>query len=177
MLPARGMRTRNRSAGGASGAGLCPRAQDEGGGGSVVDLVVGLVAALIEAIDPIAAAFEAFERLGEVADAATGRYSRAAGGGLGDGIGQADGSPFRDHHGAQAGGVRGADDGAQVVRVFDAVEKQEAGAGREIVEIQVLVAAPRAITPWWPRRGQTVQGVARLEAEGHGKLAAEATIS
>jgi hypothetical protein len=60
------------------------------------------------------------------------------------------------------------------VWVFDAVEKQEAGAGREIVEIQVLMGRAQGDYSLMGRAGgQTVQSVARLEAEGHGKLAAE----
>src|SRR5580704_12414398 len=51
--------------------------------------------------------------------------SEGAGGGAFNGIGQARGAAFRNYDAICAGCERGTHDGAQVVRIFDSVEKNE----------------------------------------------------
>ena len=48
-----------------------------------------------------------------------------AGGGAFNGVGQAGGAAFRNYDAVGAGGERGANNGAEIVRIFDAVEKNE----------------------------------------------------
>lgn len=115
-------------------------AEHEGGGGIKLDLVVVLLAALIEAVDPEAAFLKPVQFLADVADADDGQMFDGAGGSLGDGFGEAGGAAFGDENGIGAGGVGGADDGAEVVRIFDAIEQDEAlGVGQDVFFGRVLL--------------------------------------
>ena len=65
---------------------------------------------------------------------------KGAGGGLCHGFGQPGGAAFRDDDSAGSGGVRGADDCTQVVRIFHAVEDYEKlSAGFDAVQFRVLL--------------------------------------
>ena len=56
---------------------------------------------------------------------ATGSVRDRAGRSARNGVGQADGAPLRNDHAMRASGERRANDGAEIVRIFDAIEKND----------------------------------------------------
>ena len=104
-------------------------AEHDGGGGCVLDLIVRFGAAFVEAVNPVAALLEFLERAVDVSNADDGYIGERSCGGAGDGIGEAGGATFGDDDSYCSGGVRGADDGSEVVRIFDAVEDDVQSAG------------------------------------------------
>ena len=70
----------------------------------------------------------------------TGNVFEGAGGGFGDGFRKPGGAAFRDDDGAGSRGMGGADDRAEIVRIFDAVQDdEEFGRGGDIFEFGVLL--------------------------------------
>src|SRR6185369_6375121 len=66
-----------------------------------------------------------------------------------------------------SGGVSGADDGAEVVRVLDSVEDDDEGAGGGLVEIGVLTGGAHGDDALvGGGAGEAVEGVTGLEADG-----------
>ena len=68
----------------------------------------------------------------------TGQMLQRAGRGFGDDVGDAGRAALGNDDGAGAGGVGGADDGAEIVRIFHAVEHDEHLAGCDGLEVGVL---------------------------------------
>ena len=100
-------------------------ADDKGGGRGVRGLIVRDGAAFIQAIDPIAQLLELFEGFIDVGDADDGQVGERSRGSFRDGFGQAGGAAFGNHHGGGSGGVGGADDGAQIMRVLNAIQQDD----------------------------------------------------
>jgi hypothetical protein len=94
---------------------------------------------------------------------------QSSGGGLGNRFIQPRRPAFRDHHGAGAGGVGSSNDGAQVVRVFDAVEQdQQESTPSHFIELGVSMGRPQghyALVHGAPRLA--VQGTSRLKSDGY----------
>jgi hypothetical protein len=100
-------------------------AQDEDAVGAEVEGGVVGAAALIEAKHPDVGLLHLLEGADEVGDAGDADVLGRAGGGLGDGRRDWCGPAFGEDDAVDAGAVGGAEEGAEVVRVFDAVEGEE----------------------------------------------------
>ena len=143
-------------------------AEDEDALRCVVDLVVGLGAAFVEAVDPHAALLEIFERAIDVGDAHHGQMLEGAGRRLGHDVCDARRATLRNDDGSGARRVGGADDGAEVVRIFHAVEHHQHLAGSDRIEVGVLARGAQGDHALVGRgTGQTVQGGTLFEAHGH----------
>jgi DNA-binding transcriptional MerR regulator len=81
-----------------------------------------VVAALVEAVDPVAGLFQIVDGAVYVGHLDYREVGECSGGGAGYYVGEAGGAAVWDDHAGGAGGVRGADDGAQIVGIFNAVE-------------------------------------------------------
>jgi hypothetical protein len=94
------------------------------GGGEVEVGVVG-GSALVEADDPDVGLLHLLERADEVGNAGDADVLGGSGGGLGDHCGDGGGAALGEEDAVDAGAVGGAEEGAKVMRVFDAVEGEE----------------------------------------------------
>jgi hypothetical protein len=150
-------------------------ADDEDGGFGVGDGVIGLRAALVEAVDPVALLFELFEGLIEIADLDNGEVGKGAGGGFGGDFGDGGGAALGDDDAGGPGGVGGADDGAKVMRIFDAIEGDEhGGGGGEVRKGLVGVCGDNGDDPLMDgSAAKAVEGGAFLKADGEFTGAAE----
>ena len=101
--------------------------------------------------------------------------SQSSGGRARNGVGQSGGAAFGNHHRGRAGRVSGADDGAEIVRVLNAVEHhmqpalgggffQRGVAGRGSVSDDALMRRPG---------GVAVEMLARLKADRNSAPAAQ----
>jgi len=97
-------------------------AEHEGGGRGVVDLVIELVAAFIEAIGPEAALLQFLQGLSDVAGSHDGKVFERSGCGFRYCFGYAGGTAFGNDYCVRPCRMRGSYDGSQIVRIFDAVE-------------------------------------------------------
>ncbi len=97
-------------------------AEHDGRGGGQLDAIVCVLAAFVQAVDPIAALLQVFERVPNVHHAHDRQIGQRAGGSARDGFRKPDGAAFRNHDGGCAGCVRGTNDRAEIMRIFDAVE-------------------------------------------------------
>jgi hypothetical protein len=95
--------------------------KDDGGRRGEIYLVVILIAALVKAVDPVAGLFQIVDGAIDVGDLYNRQVGERPGGGAGYYVGEAGGAAVRDDHAGGAGGVRGAEDGSQIVRIFYAV--------------------------------------------------------
>lgn len=148
---------------------------NEYGGFGVIGFAVQLLAALVQAINPEAAFFQQFQRLGDVSDADDRQMLESTGGSFGDGFGEWGGAALGNENRRGCGGVCGADDGSEVVGIFDAIEQDEQlGAGDDIFEPNVALRGSEGHDTLVRRaiRG-TVERLARLEAHGDGTLASQ----
>ena len=112
----------------------------------VVKFVVALRAALVEADSPDIAFFQLVQRARDVGDARDRQMLRGPGGSFDHGARQPDGAAFGNDDAVGAGAVGGANQRAQVVRVFHAVEHdQEAVLAvallQQRVHVGILLAA------------------------------------
>jgi hypothetical protein len=97
------------------------RAQDDGGGRGEIDLIVIVIAAFVEAVDPVAGFFQFVDGAINVGHLYDWKVGERSGGGAGYGVGEARGAAFGNDYASCAGGVCSADDGSQIVRILDAV--------------------------------------------------------
>jgi DNA-binding transcriptional MerR regulator len=97
-------------------------AEHDGRGSGQLDTIVFMFAALVESVNPVAAFLQVREGVPDIHDADHGQIGQRAGGSACDGLRKPDGSAFRNNDGGGAGCMRGADDGAEIVRVLDAVD-------------------------------------------------------
>ena len=105
---------------------LAPKNEDEVAG-EVEPIVVG-GSALFEADDPEILALEVFECADEVDDAGDAEVFGGAGAGLDGDRAQRGGAALGEDHSVDAGAVGDAEERAEVLRIFDAIEgKDEAG--------------------------------------------------
>ncbi len=111
----------------------------------VVERVVTLGAALVQPHDPQIFVFQFFQRPGDVGHFSDGKVLAGAGGCLDHCRGHARRTAFRDHHSVGAGGVGGAKNRAQIVRVFNSIQHHHqrilpALGGHHVVQMVVLFA-------------------------------------
>jgi len=92
-----------------------------------LEVEVGIVggAAFVEADDPDVFLLELLEGADEVGDAGYTDVFRGSGGGLGYGSGNGSGAAFGEDDAVDSGSVGGAEESAEIVRVFDAIEGEE----------------------------------------------------
>ncbi len=100
-------------------------AEDEDAVGAEVEVHVVGGAALVEAEDPDVFLLELLEGADEVGDAGDADVLGGSGGGLGDGAGDGGGAALGEDDAVDTGSVGGAEESAEVVGVFDAVEGEE----------------------------------------------------
>lgn len=148
-------------------------AEHERSGGGEIDPIMILVAALVQAVDPEAALLQRFQRAAEVPHAGHGEILESAGRGFGHGFGQPRRAALGHDHGGGSGGVGGAHDGAQVVRVLDAVQdNDEPRALQDVLQFAVLDGGSQSEdTLVRADARQPVQGLAGLEANRDAALA------
>jgi len=113
---------------------------DHDGGQVELDLIVLLGSVFGEPVDPVAFFLEFFEGLGDVADADDGHMGECAGGGLGGDFGDRGGAAVWEEDGVGTGGMGGADDGAEIMGIFNAVKQDEKlGGGRKFRKLGVAL--------------------------------------
>ena len=113
----------------------------------LAEVEVGVVggAALVEADDPDVVLLHLLEGAGEIGDVGDADVLGGASGGLGDDRAERGGAAFGEKDAGDAGAVGGAEESAEVVGVFDAVEGEEeavaggvGGSGEEVFEREEL---------------------------------------
>src|ERR1019366_304910 len=121
------------------------------------------------AVDPETAPFDLLERPVDVGDAHHRQVLQSARRGLGHHVGDARRAPLRNHHRARARRVGRADDGAQVVGIFDAVEHHQHFARGHGVEVGIPLSGAHGHHALVRRgAGHAVERRARLKAHGYG---------
>lgn len=144
---------------------------EDGVGGEVVVGVAGGTT-LVETYHPDVGLLHLFEGSDEVGYAGDADVFGGSGGGFGDGTGDGGGAAFGEQNAVDSGAVCGAEEGAQVVRVFDAVESEkEAGVaweGDEIFDSEELAFADKGEnTLVGVGFGETGELVAGLEGDAN----------
>jgi len=117
-------------------------AHDDADGAFEIDLVDGLGGFISGADKPDAEFFEFVHGAGEVGDADDGDVFGAAAGDAEDGFGDGSGFVFGKDDSSDACGIGGAEAGAEVMGVLDAVEDKDDGVGaglEECVEVGFVV--------------------------------------
>jgi hypothetical protein len=97
--------------------------QDDAYRGRVVGFGVALVSAFVEADKPVARFLQFFHCLRQIGDLCDRQMRNGTGRGARDRVRQPDCAAFRNDHAMRAGGEGRSNDGAEIVRIFDAVEK------------------------------------------------------
>jgi hypothetical protein len=97
-------------------------AQNDYGGPRIIDFAVQIFGALVQTVNPESFFFQRFQSLGHVADADHRQMFQCSGRGFRHGFSESGGAAIWNQNRRCSGGMRGADDGAQVVRIFDAVQ-------------------------------------------------------
>jgi hypothetical protein len=118
--------------------------EDDYGIGREVAAVVILGAALVEADDPEVIGLEGFEGTDEVDDAGEAEVLGCSGRSLDGGGAEGGGTAFGGQDAVDAGGFGGAEEGAKVLRVFDAIEgEDQAGfcSGEEVFDFEEFAFA------------------------------------
>jgi hypothetical protein len=143
--------------------------------GGVFDAVVLIRATRVEAIDPEAGLFEMLQRARDVGDSHDGNMRQGAGGGAGHCSGEAGGAALGDYDGGGARGMRGADDRAEVVGIFDAVEHyvQAASGGGVFDRGETLHRSNGDDSLMSRTAGGAVQMIASFKADGDCAFAAQ----
>jgi hypothetical protein len=104
-----------------------------------IDLIVLLIPALIQTVDPEAFMLKIFKGLCDVAYADYRQILKGSRCRLCNGVRQAGGAAFRNHHGVCARRMSGSDDRAEIVRVFHAIQDHDHFcAGDNIILTRVL---------------------------------------
>ena len=143
-------------------------AQHQHGGQGILHMVVIFGAALVQAIDPVAAFLELIQGAIDIGHARHRQMLQRARGGLSHHVGNPRRAPFRDDDPARSGRMGGADDGPQVVRVLDAVEHHHQVGGGDLIECRVLLRGSHGDYSLMGRSArQAVQSGPRFEADGH----------
>ena len=154
---------------------LALASEHNGSWGSVVDPIVRFGAALVETIDPEALLLELFERLADIGDANQGQVFDSSGRGARDGFGQGSGAAFRHYDGIGPRGMGGTDDGAEVVGIFDAIEKNEqARVPGNGIQLRITVGCAEGDNALVRDAfGRAIQRFARFKPQGNGAFATE----
>ena len=150
-------------------------AEDKRGGGVVSDLIVDSGGAFVEAVDPEPGSLELFERLSHVDDASDGKIFECAGGSFGDGFSERRRAALGNDNGCSSGSMRGADDGSEIVRIFDAIEEDEQLRARDhLSELDVAVNGAQSDYALMRRAvAGAIKRLVRLKADRDGFGAAE----
>ena len=151
-------------------------AQYKNGRVGVVDIAVKLVPTLIDTINPEAAPLHVFERLGHIPDPRHRNMRERAGRRFPDRLRESGSPPLRNEYRLSARGVGGADNSAQVVRIFDPIEQHDELCAHDNVRVRGI-SMRRSDGHDALVRGairHAVQSLARLEP--HRDLAAAAKI-
>lgn len=124
-------------------AGAFASENDYGVGREVVAVVI-LCAVLVEADDPEVVGLEDFEGANEVDDAGEAEVLSSSGGGL-DGNGrEGSGASLGEEDAIDSRGFGGAEKGAEVLRIFDAVERKDqarVGSGEKVLDAEEVALA------------------------------------
>ncbi len=141
----------------------------------VGDFGVEFTAALVHAVNPETGSLELLQGLRDVADADYGKVLQRAGCRLGHGFGETGGAPFRHQNACSARGVRGPDDGAKIVRIFDAIEnQQQLCAGKDILDFRIISGCAEGDHALMRHASaRAIQGVARFKSYRYVVVAAE----
>jgi hypothetical protein len=90
-----------------------------------IDLIVLLIPALIETVDPEASVLKVFQGFRDVADPDYRQIFKGSRGRFCYSVRQAGGAAFRNHHGVCSRRMSGSDDRAEIVRVFHAIQHHD----------------------------------------------------
>jgi hypothetical protein len=144
------------------------RAENDGGRGGPIHLVVIFGAALIDSVDPKAALFQVFEGTVDVDDTGDRGVFQRACRGLRNCFGEPGCAAFRDDDRTCARGICGTDDGAEIMRVFDAIEHDhEPGIDGGLIEIGILRGGSHGDDSLVDlAAGDALQGTAIFKADG-----------
>src|SRR5579883_2028688 len=108
-------------------------------GAGKFDAVILVLTALVEAVDPVALLFQFLKRPIDIHDAHDGDVSEGPCRSALDDFGESGGAAFRDDDCRGSSSMRGADDRAEIVRIFHAIENHvEPAGGRGPVEARIL---------------------------------------
>lgn len=150
-------------------------AQHDYRGRNEVYFVVWLSTPFIEAVDPKSLVLQVLQRFCHVADADYGQVFQRSRGGLGDRVRETRGAAFWNQNGIGSSSVGGADNGAEIVGIFDTIQDDNHfGALDDIVLIGVLCGCAKgddALVRLVPTG--TLQRVARFKAYRNAILPAE----
>jgi hypothetical protein len=93
---------------------------------------------------------------------------KGASGGFGDGLGESGGTAFGDDHGVGSGGMGGADNSPEIVRIFYTIEDdEEFGGGSNVVQLSVLFFGAKCDNSLVRLdAGETVERAAIFEPDG-----------
>lgn len=150
-------------------------AKDDSALGIEVSLIVGFFSTFVEAVDPVAGGLEFRKGLGDIRDANDRHMFEGTGGGFRNGFGDANGTAFRDDQRTCANCRGSAEDGTEIVRIFDAIEDDNQFVIKDVVEILVFLFGPEGENALMTggAAGVAVERFSRFKAEGHLALAAE----
>jgi DNA-binding transcriptional MerR regulator len=150
-------------------------AEHNGGGLEQLDAIVIVLAALVQAVDPVAARFQVLQSVSNVHHAHDRQIGQRAGGRACDGLGKPDGAALRNDDGGRAGRVRGANDSAEIVRVLDAIEDDmQSSAKGGFIEGGVFFSGAESNHALMRgAAGGAIELIAGLESHGNFALAAE----
>ncbi len=144
-------------------------------GRSEVRFAIDVIAAFVQPINPVAFFLQTFQGLADVANANYRQVFERAGSGFRDGFGESGGTAIGNQNGRCAGGMRGSDDGAQVVRIFHAIQyHQQSRPFQNLVEPGIFLrGAERHDALMRGAIRSAVERIAGFEAHRHGTLAGQ----
>lgn len=150
-------------------------AKDDGCGARIFDIAVELVAALVQAVNPKVLLLEFFKSVGDIADTNNGEMLERTGRGFGHRFGESRGPALGNEDCCRAGCVRGANDCAEVMRIFDAVEDdEELRVLQNLVEIAIALGCAErdhALVSGVVRNA--IEHLAGFEAQWYGAFSAQ----
>ncbi len=149
--------------------------EHDGRGSGIVDLIVRLGTAFVETVDPVACLFQFLHRAVDVRDLHDGNVGERSGCGSGDGFGETCRAALWNYDGYCAGGMRGTDDGSQIVWIFDAVEDDvQAASGDGLLQCGIFLGGTEGDNSLMRSllRG-AIQGFAGFEANDNLAVAAQ----
>ena len=100
-------------------------AEDDADRGRVVGFGVAFIGAFIESDEPVACFLQFFHGAHEVRNLGDGQVRYGASGSTRDGVSESGGAAFGNDDAMRACGERRANDGAEIVGIFDAIEKHD----------------------------------------------------
>lgn len=133
-----------------------------------IHCIVSHVAFFVESIDEVTVVLQRAQCVVDIHHLHHRQMFEGARGGFGDGLGKSRGAAFGDDYSVGAGGMGGADNCPEIVRIFDAIEDdEEFGGGRDVVQIGVLLfGAERDDSLMRFHAGETIERAAVLKPYG-----------